>query len=223
MLASAGCATLHSVGLIQEFIKAPETFLGKYAVIVGDETEWDGKKPLGVAQFFMRAKKANVVHLERKVITGSGECVDAYWLPWKTKTGVVLDLGDAAEWLFTSQMTNCRFTVLTENERAVKVAHLAGTLNSSNLRTKWEENAANNFITSPTTQKARRFSRTGNELQYKGNTNDDHEKSSSAFVFGRKENGEWKFYTQVVHGFRTVNNTHSLTDNIKILTTIASI
>jgi hypothetical protein len=37
------------MGLIQDFIKEPETFLGKYAVIVGDETEWDGRKPVNRA------------------------------------------------------------------------------------------------------------------------------------------------------------------------------
>jgi hypothetical protein len=214
---------LYFMGLIQDFIGAPETFLANHAVIVGDEAEWDGKKPPGVEQFFMREKKANVIHLERKIFTAIGVCVKAYWLPWKTQTGVVLDLGDAAEWLFTSQMTNCRFTVLTENEKAVKVAHLAGTMMSSNRRTKWEENAANKLITSPTTQKARRFSVTGNDLKYAGNKGDQSEESSSAFVFGRKEKEEWKFYTQVVGGFRTVNNTHALTDNITILTTMASI
>ncbi|HYY31479.1 MAG TPA: hypothetical protein VE860_26290 [Chthoniobacterales bacterium] len=194
-------------------------------MIVGDETEWDGNKPPGVAKFFMQAKKVNVVHLVRKIITGpkASECVDAYWLPWKTGTGVVLDLGDAAEWLFTSQMTNCRFTVLTENDKAVKVAHLAGTMNSSQLRTNWEEKPQNKFFTSPETQKVRRFSASGNELLYAGNKGDQSEKSSSAFVFGRKESGEWKFYTQVNQGFRTVNNTIALTDNIKILSTMASI
>ncbi len=222
---ASGYATLHFMGLIQDFTKEPETFLKKFAVIVGDETEWDGSKPPGVAKFYMQAKKTNVVHLVRKLITGpkASECVDAYWLPWKTKTGVVLDLAEAADWLFTSQMTNCRFTILTENDKAVKVAHLAGTLNSSKLRTDWEENPANKFISSPTTQRARRFSASGNDLLYAGNKGDQSEKSSSAFVFGHKEKGEWKFYTQVNQGFRTVNNTIALTDDIKILTTMASI
>src|SRR5271165_3653865 len=89
-----------------------------------------------------------------------------------------------------------------QDDKAVKVAHLAGTMNSSNLRTKWEENAANKFITSPATQRARRFSASGNDLKYAGNKGDQSEKSSSAFVFGHEEKGEWKFYTQVVGGFR---------------------
>jgi hypothetical protein len=33
------------MGLIQDFMATPETFLSKYAVIVGDESQWDGKKP----------------------------------------------------------------------------------------------------------------------------------------------------------------------------------
>jgi hypothetical protein len=171
----------------------------------------------------MKSGPANLVYLERRLYGSSVGTEPAYWLPWKSKTGVALDLGDGAEWLFTSEMTNCRFTVLTENDKAVKVAHLAGDLNTGAARTKWEEDPAHKFITSPETQKTRRLSRSAKDWQYYGNINDDQEKSSLAFVFGRKESGEWKFYTQVVGGFRTVLNTAALKDNITILTTIGSI
>jgi hypothetical protein len=221
---------LHYMGLIQDFTAKPETFLADHAVIVGDETEWNGET-LGVAKFYMKkiSASANVVQLVRKTgVTGPSdkECVNAYWLPWKTGTGVALDLGVATEWLFTSEMTNCRFTVLTDaNDKAVKVAHLAGTMNSSTRRTKWEEDTKNKFFTDKTTQKVRRFSVSGNALQYRGNKGDQSQDSSSAFVFGHKENDEWKFYTQVVQGFRNAVTTGNprMTANIEILTAMASI
>lgn len=215
----------NGMGLIQTFMEGPggpAAFLARFVVIVGDEAQYDGKA-LGVSRFAMKQGPANIVYLERRFFGKTDGTEPAYWLPWKTGIGVALDLGDKADWLFTSEMTNCRFTILTEGDVAVKVAHLAGDINTGAGRTKWEENAKNGFITNPETQKARRLSRSANELGYVGNINDSQDKSSSAFVFGRRVDGAWKFYTQIAGGFRTVSNTRLLTENINIITTIASI
>ena len=209
----------HAMGLIQDFTGNPDQFLKDNAIVVGDQTEHGGSQPPGVANFFMKRGKQNVVYLERKSMVGPKDVLKAYWLPWKSKTGVPLTLGTEAEWLFTSGMTNCRFSVLSNsNDVAIKVAHVAGDLNSSQKRTDWEEGAGSGFVTDKSTQRVRRMSRSGAELhQYLGQGKSDDD-SSTAFVFGHYESGEWKFYAQVIKGFRTVENTtFGLASNIEIL------
>lgn len=203
---------------ITSFTEKTEEFLSEYAVIVGDESQHDGAKPPGLAKFYMKKGERNLVTLVRRGFTGPKDgLVQAYWLPWKSHAGVAMDLGTEADWLFTSEMTNCRFTILTENDVAVKVAHIAGDLSRQN-----REACSSGLVTNPATQRTRSLSVTGNDILYQGQGKTAAD-GSSAFVFGRREQGVWKFYAQVVGGFRTVGNTKNLADNITILTQQAAI
>ena len=55
----------------------------------------------GVSRFIMKSGPANPVYLERKLYGGTAGTEPAYWLPWKSKTGVALDLGDNIKILTT--------------------------------------------------------------------------------------------------------------------------
>jgi hypothetical protein len=138
-------------------------------------------------------------------------------------------LGSDANFFFTSEQTNFRFSVLDQDPKKPKVAHVAGDLVSPAQRDKAEGEGG--FVTATNRQLVRRLSISGSRDQkpfqkpmipkkhdYTGQTGDKNN-FSSAFVFGeRGEDGNWKFFAQVVKGSMVegfFNN--ALTENLQIL------
>ena len=125
--------------------------------------------------------------------------VNAYWLSWEKKKAVPLDIGNAADYFFTSQMTGCRFKVLTKGAQNPKVAHIAGDLS------KTDRNAAETKLldaipeANRATGRERRLSvGEGRTHGYTGQT-DGAGEDGSAFVYGFKDaSNNWTFEAQIV-------------------------
>ena len=62
--------------------------------------------------------------------TLTGDFTYAYYLPWVIYKAVSMDLADKADFFFTSEMTNCRFTVWDDDPKKPKVAHVSGAVES---------------------------------------------------------------------------------------------
>jgi len=130
----------------------------------------------------------------------AGASVSAYWLSWKSKDATVLDVGNEAAYFFTSQMTGCRFKVLTSGKNP-KVAHIAGDLSKSQRQKKEDDLLKTVDEPVRVTGSGRRLSVSGGgEHEYTGQVDKgkdgDH---GSAFVFGVKDGDDnWTFKAQIV-------------------------
>jgi len=180
--------------LNEEFTSDPATFTKSYIVIVGDTTELGPRNVAGLKNFTFIKKVEPYVALQyTKPEDKSG--IKAYWLPWKDKGSSTMDLGSAADFFFTTQMTGCRFSVLTDDPKKPKVAHVAGTLS----KTKRNEEDAATFKSD--IKNVRRLSITEQKAEghhYAGQTGDGE--GSSAFVYGlRGKEGNWEFEAQIVN------------------------
>jgi hypothetical protein len=198
------CGLEVAMSLTQDFIDKPLEFLGNYIVVVQDERE--GEPSPDPVDFFLRAVNSknegnNYVFLVKCSTTQKSDVViPAYWLPWKK--------GKANSLMFTSEMTNCRFSVLTGDMAKPTVAHVEGTRGSSQ-RDDLEVVAKFPARKDDTEKRMRRLSvtgiknltkdrlDTGPKHQYSGQ---DGAKKSSAFVFGHRKETTWKFYAQIVNG-----------------------
>jgi len=187
------------MALITEFRDDPLGFLKNNIVVVGMQKEEDAA-PAKAKRFSMvrRHEGSNVVELCFKLMGANDDnSLLAYWLPWCNGKALPLDLGADAQFMFTTEMTNCRFSVLTDNEATPKVAHVAGT-GTSEKRDEWEQDVGFPKRGEEGNRRVRRMSRSGPELHgYKGQKG---LQSSSAFVFGHFRDGRWHFYGQVVQG-----------------------
>jgi hypothetical protein len=134
-------------------------------------------------------------NITNEFVAGPPLVVKGYWLPWQTKESVSTDLAEEADYMFTSQMTGCRFSVLTKDGAKPKVAHIAGTL-SQQARGEKESKLVDEMGGTGVV-KARRLSVSGNAQHgYVGQTVNP----SSAFVYGvrNKETNAWSFAAQIV-------------------------
>jgi hypothetical protein len=200
------------MGLTKNFNDDPIGFLADYIVVVKDDSE--GVPTDKLENFFLRevnSKGSNFVFLvESSLLQKSDEVIPAYWLPWKKGKANVLTLDDKAQFMFTSEMTNCRFSVLTSDMAKPMVAHVEGT-GSFTKRDEYEVAAKFPARKDDTEKRTRRLSVSG----VKNPTRDDLDKTtprhqyvgqvgkkSSAFVFGYRKEKEpaWKFYAQIVEG-----------------------
>ena len=211
------------MGLTQDFINDPLEFLGDYIVVVRDDRQ--GVPSTEPVNFFLCAANSkingnNYVFL----VKCSGQdkpdaVIPAYWLPWKKGQANVLTLGDKAQFMFTSEMTNCRFSVLTGDMAKPMVAHVEGTVSSSK-RDEFEVRAKFPARKDDTDKRMRRLSvsgvknptRDGKDAttpkhQYYGQ---DGAKKSSAFVFGYSKDKTWKFYAQIVTGVMAGDGVNAL-------------
>jgi hypothetical protein len=181
--------------LNEEFKKDPTAFLKDKVIIVCEETDSWYDTP-GTYQFTLVHRTRNIIDLKPRIaITGS--FIYAYYLPWATNTATSMDLGSKADFFFTSEMTNCRFSVLADDTKMPKVAHVAGNTNKHD-RNKWE--VRDKFVDELSKARVRRFSISGSvgkgkKHEYGGGN------VSSAFTFGtRDDNGDWKFFAQITKG-----------------------
>jgi len=217
-----------TLSLTEQFKSKPKTFLETHVIVVDEHAQMDNQSRQEISQFTLVAADKNAVLLKFQT-DSTGEFIKAYWLPWKTQQATSMDLGSDANFFFTSELTNCRFSVLDPDPKKPKVAHVAGDLPSPPRRTKAEEDSG--FVTKANLPLVRRLSISGSKDQrpfkqpvipkkhdYTGQTGDPNN-YSSAFVFGeRGEDGNWKFFAQIVKGSMVegfFNNT--LTENLQIL------
>ncbi len=54
------------------------------------------------------------------------ERIRAYWLPWKTKKSVPLDIGNDADYFFTSELNGCQFRLAAIDGDQLRAIHIAG-------------------------------------------------------------------------------------------------
>jgi hypothetical protein len=207
------CPLEVAMSLTQKFIDNPLKFLDDYIVVVRDEKEAvPSPEPVN---FFLQAVNAknegnNYVFLVKcSDLNKSDVVIPAYWLPRQKGMANVLTLGDKAQFMFTSEMTNCRFSVLTGDMAKPMVAHVEGTKGPSK-RDEFEVAAKFPARKDDKQKLMRRLSVTGvknptrdasdkttPKHQYFGQ---DGAEKSSAFVFGYRKDTTWKFYAQIVKG-----------------------
>jgi hypothetical protein len=210
--------------LVSDFKSDPKEFL-KTHVIVCDEHAQMGAERRDTARFTLVAAAKNAVLLKIKLETG-GEAIDAYWLPWLSKKATSMDLAADKDYFFTSELTNCRFTVLDPDPTKPKVAHVAGDLDTRKKRDTEEQAIgmpARVFKLSETPPVlARRLSvseSTGMKPKHDYAGQDGPVSGrSSAFVFGMRVSKNWEFYAQITKGTLTEGffNTE-LTEDLTIL------
>jgi hypothetical protein len=218
------------LSLESEFIKDTMDFMSKYVLIVASDGEADKVGGISTTakhwKLKLRPEGGNVVELRTGIGYKAGpDTVTAYWLPWLTKHATTLKLGAGADFFFTSEMTNCRFSILTSDEATPLVAHIAGTMSRDQRDAiegdilkevakpgGWKKEKsvfeAKAVKTPVEIVKARRLSTSGaaKELhQYKGQRGTFLE-SGSAFVFGKRVDNKWQFYAQICAGNITPDN-----------------
>jgi hypothetical protein len=216
------CPLEIAMGLTHDFRDNPLKFLGDYIVVVEDQSEGDPPKKQPVDFFISPVNSKNtgnnyVFLVKCSSFRKSDEKIPAYWLPWKKKKANVLTLGDQAQFMFTSELTNCRFSVLTGNMANPVVSHVEGT-GGSEGRDKLESETKV-FPTREADKEKKLMRRlsvhfreadvSGKKHEYVGQ---DGAKKSSAFVFGYRETktSPWKFYAQIVTGVMAGNNLDTL-------------
>jgi hypothetical protein len=197
------------MGLTKDFSEKPLEFLADYIVVVQDDSK--GNPADVTVDFYLSPANDNIpgnnyVFLKKCGAQKPTEIIPAYWLPWDKGKANALTLGNKAKFMFTSELTNCRFSVLTGDMEKPKVAHVEGTEGNKH-RDKLEVEAG-----FPERQKEeklmRRLSITGikNLTKDRSDTGPKHKyfgqsgETSSAFVFGYREQTTWKFYAQIVKG-----------------------
>lgn len=195
--------------LAGQFKLNPMTFMDSHVIVVTSEDQMDPNWT-GKANFKLKASERNVVELEF-LLDAKEDAIPAYWLPWKTKESTTMTLGDEADFFFTSELTNCRFSVIATDPKKPKVAHVAGDIVSPLKRN--EAEIASGFADKDSAKLARRLSISNSaerkpfrqpvipkKHDYHGQSGKEDEYSSS-FVFGRRNgSGDWEFYAQVVKG-----------------------
>jgi len=178
-----------------EFTEDPKTFLEKNIVIVPEPTNPGNSGP---REFWFNEDKGLVSLKSGKPAAGAS--VQAYWLSWKSKDATVLDVGNAAGYFFTSQMTGCRFKVLSSGKNP-KVAHIAGDLSKSQRQKKEDALLETVDQSVRVTGSGRRLSVSGGGVHgYTGQVDKGAEGDhGSAFVFGIKDGDDnWTFKAQIV-------------------------
>lgn len=188
----------------QNFLDNPATFLAGHVVLVPATLDQQVRR-FGIRGFKLTPVQDKVVKLEIALLRE--EFFPAYYLPWEAGKAKCADLGKDADYFFTSQLTNCRFSVLDLGDaHKPKVAHVAGNDGGSAKRDKMEVDSG--FIDKPSFGRARRFSvsqsmdRRGKpKLHDYAGTSVKEDIQSSAFVYGiRNDQIGWSFSAQIVKG-----------------------
>jgi hypothetical protein len=183
-----------------EFTGDYKTFLSKKIVFVPEPVD----KATGPRSFWF-SEEGGFVTLKAGSPPTDGvdkSSMSAYWLSWETGKIAAFDLGGGADFFFTSQMTNCTFKVLTKSTTAPKVAHIAGTMGSSD-QVKAEKELLKDTAKTDVSGPLGSVLKAGHpKHEYTGQSGKDKDgrpDPGSAFVFGIKDSsGNWKFAAQIV-------------------------
>ncbi len=109
-----------------------------------------GGHVLEVTGFANRAKQAIGCFTHR---------ISAYWLPWASRATVHLDIGNGADYFFTSELNGCQFRVARTGPATVRTIHVAGDSPNSALLagSTWRNNQAQALLTPAQQVLSRRF------------------------------------------------------------------
>lgn len=201
------------MSLDTDFQADPETFLKTHVIMVPEDTDHWCDEP-GAYQFTLEKSDRNLVLLKPRIKI-TGDFIYAYYLPWELNKATTMQLGAKADFFFTSEMTNCRFSVLMDDPKSPQVAHVAGNTNKK-LRDQYESTSG--FVNDESTKRARRLSISDSakgiaKHGYKGQKGPF---STSAFTFGQRDkDGKWKFSAQVTKG--VLSSVPTLTEDLQIL------
>jgi len=183
-------------GLNKKFMRDPSGFLKKYPIDTrGTPNGADQQaRPLlgqGIAEFDLAyssktGKECVVLQLFQdrwgqrmgsvhKAFTDKSHRITAYWLPWASKATTRIELGDEADFFFTSGLGGCRIQVAGN-----VVAHIAGDSGGSIAKQKVWRDAEASKAFGEETGRSRAFSST------------DHYGNTGIFV-GYRVGGIWRF------------------------------
>lgn len=218
------------MSLTQKFLDDPVAFLADYIVVVRDDSEGAPKDE--AVNFLLQPVNSKIAGnnyvflVKESKMAQSDVLIPAYWLPWHKGQATKLTLGSKARFLFTSEMTNCRFSVLTGDMSKPTVTHADGS-GGSPLRDGYEVTAGLPERGSADDKKMRRLSRSGHKNPTREAPADksigQHKYfgqsgiTSSAFVFGHRKDDTWKFYAQIVKGVMAgdgINALKAATDKV---------
>ena len=214
--------------LTKQFVSDPSGFLKTNVVMVDEHEQMPvGANARAISRFKIVPGQKNALRL--KFHAGNdNDYVEAYWLPWRSHEATSMDLGADANFFFTSELTNCRFSLLAPDPKRPKVAHVAGDL----TRPQRNQAEIQSGFCAPKDARVRRLSVSESRDQKPFNAppipkkhdyagqNFDPDKHSSAFVFGQRDaQGDWKFFAQIAKGTLVEGFfDKQLTDNIQVLT-----
>ena len=61
-----------------------------------------------------------------KAVTWKTNRISAYWLPWLSHQAVQLDIGNGADYFFTSEINGCQFRIARTGVNTLRFVHVAG-------------------------------------------------------------------------------------------------
>jgi hypothetical protein len=188
-------------GLNKKFMQDPSGFLKKYPIDTrgtpnGSDQMGRAILQQGIAEFDLaysskKGKECVVLQLfedrwgkrmgsVHKASTGKSHRITAYWLAWASKTTTRIELGEEADFFFTSGLGGCRIQVAGN-----VVAHIAGDSGGSMAKQKeWRDGQALETF-GEETGRSRAFS------------SSDHYGNAGIFV-GYRVGGIWRFAGQKV-------------------------
>jgi hypothetical protein len=184
-----------SGGCNKIFMENPRQFMATNPIDIKGGSELDGASNgmdvgltafKGIHDFDLEQSPKGEFHLRlysarTKGWSLFGNRIRAYWLPWKSKGAASIQLGDEADYFFTSALGGCRIQIGAG--RRPLVTHIAGDLN------KVEREAAAADAQWPSYEDSRRFSSTT-----------EYNLSQLAFLVGKAfEKGDrryWRFFAQ---------------------------
>jgi hypothetical protein len=212
--------------LTTQFVDNITAFLRAKVIVVDiEEQSLDESGRLGRFKITAGRRNATLLSFQED---NAAEGIKAYWLPWQTQMASNMTLGDDADFFFTSELTNCRFSVLDPDPKHPRVAHIAGTLSrpargAAEARVGLVDGGGARVrrlsISEGSDIKANRFRpiEVPKKHDYRGQKGD---LSSSAFVFGyRDSDGNWNFGAQLVRGNMADTGVikHALAEDLEIL------
>jgi hypothetical protein len=188
-------------GLNKMFMDDPDGFMNRYSIDIPYEgnklSSGDNCPAASIYQFDLyedSSKDCVFLRLasERtEATTCRTHFIKAYWLPWKSKSTESMELGNQADFFFTSALGGCRIQVAGKTvvrcctaKRIPVVAHISGDFSRVEREDKGQKFEQRDDLSG----KSRRFSST----QDYGAQGED----AMAFFVGYKKKGNWSFLGQ---------------------------
>lgn len=159
-----------SEGNNSAFKKQKHRFLRNHPLTVGF-LETDMPDQAGIFDFDIQTRRmgGGIPILEvlgfgnrnKETIGTNTHRISAYWLPWESERAVHLDIGDAADYFFTSEINGCQFRVARRGPNTVRTIHVAGNSISTDTRvgSRWRNEQAEALLTPGQRVLSRRFTR----------------------------------------------------------------
>ena len=177
-------------GLNKAYKKDPRGFLRKHALDARGSINSPAPPVTGIYDFDLSydPRKNGCVFLQKfdergKAATDKTNRISAYWLPWASNQTTEIDLGNQADFFFTSALGGCQIRVAGN-----KVLHIAGDSQggSTEKGSKWREKQARAKLGNDFAQSRRLSSRF------------EYAETGLAIFVGFRKNNIWQFVAQAV-------------------------